>query len=119
MGKTLEKSLNFDDPTLEETEMHQRMAEEIQLEELYSGNIKSKNYKKYERFLGAVTSSGINVEDIFADIQIKKRHLREIMGYKALIGKDNVPVPLDNAKDSRIGKVYLHHYNLARRLHNK
>ena len=76
-----------------------------------------KNYFKYIPFLRAVNESGVDVEDIYSDIDIKKRHLEKILGYQVLNGRSSKNIPLDNTKDTRIGKAYLDHYNRARRLH--
>ncbi|MDD5192152.1 MAG: hypothetical protein PHH54_00755 [Candidatus Nanoarchaeia archaeon] len=114
MAKRLE-TLNFDNPTAEETERHQRMAENIEFEQKCEDYLNGERIRKYTDFLKAVKQSGINVENILSDIPAKMRHLRDIMGYEVLIGKNNKPVPLDDAKSSRIGKAYLHTYNQARR----
>lgn len=120
MIKGLEYNLNFDDPTPEETERQQEMAEWIELLERYGPLIDSEPVDpKYQRFIAATESSQINVERIFEDIPTKKRIIREVMGYTALTGRENKAVRLEEAKDARIGKVYLDIYNRARRLTNQ
>ena len=106
---------NFDNPTPEETAEQQRRAEDILLDQICDDYAKVDMQRKYADFLKAVKSSGVNVERIFDNISIKKRHLRDIMGYEVLIGKDGEPVLLDNAKHARIGKAYLDLYNRARK----
>lgn len=76
----------------------------------------SKNQGKYQGFIEATINQGINVENVLKDINSKKRNLREILGYTALKGRAGEWIPLDNAKDSRIGKVYLEHYNRGRKV---
>lgn len=115
MAKRLEQlSLNFDDPTVEETEMHQRMAEEIEINQRYAEYSENEMIEKYREFLQAVRESGINVEDPFKNTITKTRHLKEIMKYDVLYGKGK-PVRLKDAKASRIGKAYLKTYNQARK----
>ncbi len=80
-----------------------------------SKKLVKKDLSKYERLVLEAGRSGVNVEDVFSDISVKKRHLKDIMGYKALNGPNGEWIPLVNAKDSRIGKAYLDHYNRARR----
>jgi len=119
MARKLEHlNLNFDDPSVEETEMHQRMAEEIELDELYQDYSREEMHAKYSLFLISVRQSGINVENIFANIPTKIRHLKEIMGYTGLTGRKNRMVSFRDAKASRIGRAYLKTYNIARKICN-
>ena len=108
--------LNFDNPTHEETAEQQRMVDEFLLDQECNDYAKADIQRKYATFLKAVKISGVNVERIFENIPIKKRHLRDIMGYGALKGKEGKPVLLDNAKHARIGQVYLDLYNHARKI---
>ena len=114
----LENNLNLDNPTLEETEEQQRMADEIYYNNLYKDYFKPNTEDpRYRKFLIAAENSGINVENIFGNISTKKEHLIKIMGYNVLRGKKNKPIRVkDGCKDSRIGIVYLNIYNRARRL---
>ena len=111
----LEERLNFDDPTLEETEQHQKMAEEIEFQQRCSEQLNYYKKIRYNKFIKAVALDGVRVEDMYFDIEIKKRHLREIMGYKVLIGNKGRPVLLNNAKHARISQAYLKTYNTAKR----
>jgi len=100
-------SLNFDNPTVEETTMHQRMAEQIELKQ------------KYSEFLQAVEQSGIDVNQVCDDIPIKIGHLKEIMEYSGLTGRGNRIIPFRDIKDSRIGAAYLHTYDAAKKACDK
>jgi len=77
----------------------------------------SKNHDKYFLFLRVVKDSNVNVENIYEDIPLKKRHLEEVFGFGALNGKEGKWVVWANMKNSRVGKAYLDHYNRARREH--
>jgi len=105
----------------EETEIAQRKSnlDRLSLRETKTGYKKSKeskNKEKYGGFVKATVNQGINVENVFKDIQAKKRNLIEYLEYSTLKGLDGERIPLNNAKDSRIGKAYLDHYNRARRI---
>tara|TARA_B100001971_G_C17858779_1_gene367249 strand:+ start:224 stop:580 length:357 start_codon:yes stop_codon:yes gene_type:complete len=108
-------SVNLDDPTPEETEIHQEMAHALLLDKVCDDYAEAKTQRTYSKFLKAAKSSGVNVERIHEGISVKARHLREIMGYKGLTGQNNISVPLRNAKHARIGNVYLRVYNEARK----
>lgn len=121
MGRTNLQDLsvlevNLDNPTHEETLEQQRMVDELLLDQMCDDYAEADMQRKYATFLKAVKDSGVNVERIFENIPVKKRHLREIMGYPALKGKEGEPVLLDNAKHARIGKAYLDLYNRARQI---
>lgn len=120
MAKRLETlSLNFDDTTAEETERHQRMAEEVEFSQRCEVFVREEMQAKYRSLLIAVKESGINIEDVYADILAKKRHLRNIMNYDVLIGKNGEPVKLKDADPSCIGKAYLHICHTAKKALNK
>ncbi|MEK6831028.1 MAG: hypothetical protein AABX77_03275 [Nanoarchaeota archaeon] len=69
--------------------------------------------EKYLRLYSAARDRGINVEDIFANIDIKRRHLREIMGYSTLkISGGNISI--ERANDARVGNAYKRCFERAR-----
>ena len=128
MGKTLEKiNLNFDDPTVQETEMHQKMAEEIELSQSLNKSygleisarvkrINTKNPERYDRLLVASKKAGIMVEKIGADSGRKANLLINIMGYSFLKGPKNERILTSSAKPERIGNVYKNCIETAKKI---
>jgi len=111
-------SLNFDDPTAEETEEHQRMAEEIEFGHRCESYIADQIRSRYNEFIESVNYSGINVENVFANIPTKIKIFRDVLGYRGLIGKKGKFIPFKDAKTSRIGRAFLRTYNIARKTCN-
>ncbi len=109
----------LDGHTAEETEEHQRMAEEIELNDRCESYLADEMMSKYREFIQAVNYSGINVENVFANIPTKTNIFRKIMGYDGLIGKNGKFVSFKDAKTSRIGRAFLRTYNTARKACNK
>lgn len=72
----------------------------------------SKNQTKYKALAELADNMGIDVDNIFADTEIKRSHLRRIMGYKSLrVGRGHDAFTgIDNAKPERIGEVYKNCY---------
>jgi len=82
------ENLNFNNPSVEETEEHQRMAEDIEFMQAYAPEIeiscrraRMKDPEKYDRLLEATKKAGINVEDIGADTDKKRYFIMKILGY--------------------------------------
>lgn len=98
--------LNFDDPTVQETEWHQKMAEKIELRE------------KYLRFLRAVKTSRVNLYNFAEDTFLKVRHLTEIMSYAGVIGREKQIIPFSRVKPLQVGAVYFNIYHTARKACN-
>lgn len=72
--------------------------------------------EKYRRMLTSASFYGVNVEDLSQDIGIKRKHLREIMGYNVLYGKNGKAVSIDLAEHSRIASAYRNCIYRARNL---
>ncbi len=66
---------------------------------------KTKNESLYQKLVMEANRMKVDVDNIFADTDTKKRHLRDIMGYKRLRDTEG-SIPLDDCSDSRIGYVY-------------
>ena len=115
MARKLETlSLNFDDPTAEETEEHQRMAEGIELVTCYSNQIKGrekrariKDPENYDELLNACRASRVNIEKPSSDdITAMRRQLINIMNYSKLNANCGEKVLTCDAKPERVIKVY-------------
>ena len=60
----------------------------------------------YNNLKSAAHKCHVNVDNVFADTDIKVKHLKEIMNYSHLwLGKGK-KVDLDSAEDNRIGEAY-------------
>ena len=113
MEKKLEEIDLFSDPTIQDTERHQKMAEEIEISQLYGSEIsvrikrlKTKGPGRYDRLLIASKKAGIKVEEIGADSGRKANLLINIMDYSFLKGPKNERILTSSATPERVGNVY-------------
>ena len=112
-------SLNFDDPTAEETTEHQkmavepqRMAEDIQYLERNSEHLKQEMVDKYNRFLTEIRNKGISVR-LTKDFESKRNILKKYF-----------PVRYENQglgsySAEKLGKVFLGFLDYARDIKKK
>ena len=120
MRKTLE-TLNFDDPTVDETEEQQRSAEDLEIMQVYAHEIEKSSRRanlehpeRYDRLLEAARSAGINVDNIRADTGKKRYHIIHVLGYPSLNAKDGEKVTTMSAKPTRIGELYRDYIKTAK-----
>ncbi len=72
MAKRLEQlSLNFDDPTLEETEKHQKIAEAIEFDGRCSELLKKETARRYSDFLNEAKMNGVSFKAV-EDASLKR-----------------------------------------------
>ncbi|MFA5174229.1 MAG: hypothetical protein WC438_03535 [Candidatus Pacearchaeota archaeon] len=76
---------------------------------------KSKNQDKYPLLLAAARQEGVRSDDVYEDIETKRKHLKQIMGYRNLIGSKGVRIRIEDVNAERIGKAYQEHINMARK----
>jgi hypothetical protein len=104
--------LNFDDPTIEETEQHQRMAEDIgnqrYIDSLLAEQIARTRKQKYKDFAQEVRDRGLSL-NIYKNTDSK----RELLG-RYFPGKFNSEKQdLRHHTIAQIGKVFAKVYNYA------
>ena len=105
---------DLDGLTPEETEEHQRIAEEIELVACYNDQIERserrtriKNPKNYDRLLKACRALEVNVEKPSSDdVTTMRRQLINIMGYSKLIANHGEKVLTCDARPERVIEVY-------------
>jgi hypothetical protein len=68
---------------------------------------------EYDNLVISADKEHVDVDNVFADIGIKARHLREIMGYSHLIVGKGEKISLSDAKPNRIGEVYKKCYDMG------
>ena len=102
--------LNFDNPTLDETELHQDMAEAIEFSDMYEKKEKRarlKHPENYDSLLVAYMDSDINLTSPNSeDITLMRRHIVNILGFPKLQGHGGEKILVVDAKPSRITKMY-------------
>lgn len=127
MAKKLEQTLdlNFDDPTVEETERQQAILEDQRLEDSYidycsrpeakkdARRARLKNPQNYDNLLEA--SVGVNIQSPESeDITMMRRHIINILGYTKLQGHGGEKILTVDAKPSRIVKMYKEYVTRAK-----
>lgn len=102
-----EKDYEFDDEELEieraeATKIYFREVAPRLEEKLKKEYQKLKNQSLYNRLYDDAIAKGINVDNLFKDIEYKRRALKNILGYKELRGLSSI----DEASDQAIANVY-------------
>ncbi len=70
-------------------------------------------WKAYTDLVRRVERRELNPDDIFAQIDEKRRVLGEVFGYSSLKGSGSVPVPLAECDAGRVGGAFKTNYNSA------
>jgi len=93
--------------------LDRKLAEEIYFKEVRPRLIKAEMVRKKQRpdqLYRAGLELGVDVEDVFADVALKREALKRFMRFRNLricAGKGaSAFVSVDGAKDDRVGEVY-------------
>jgi hypothetical protein len=107
------ETLNFDDPTVEETQEHQRMADEIMFQqkadELAAEHLARQMKLKYQRFRSAVERKKISL-NIYLQTDIKRQLLEQYFSGQFSPEKQD----LRRHTIAQVGKVFASLYGYAK-----